>query len=173
MSLLRVCLADTPKLQDAMYRLRYETYTTEVRSFKKEELIGGVETDRYDAYSIHIVACVYDEVVGTLRLVKDNPHGFVMEQAFVIPTYIDRARAVEHSRGIVRKQYRNDGVYIKMLDYAYAWQRNNGYPICLGAPNVERLYKILLDANWKEFGEKKEYHNIVVVPMYYDLSQSV
>jgi N-acyl amino acid synthase of PEP-CTERM/exosortase system len=170
MSSIKVCLAESRDLLEQMHRLRYETYTTEVKSFDKDDFKDGLEIDAYDAQSVHIVALDRGTVVGTLRLVKDGPHGFVMETAFALPGHIDRTRVVEHSRGIVRKEYRDRHVYTKMLDYAYAWQRRNGYPICLGAPNIEKLHAILRGLGWQDIGEAKEYHNSIVVPMIYILT---
>ncbi len=163
------CLADTPELRTAMYRLRYETYTTELGSFKAGDLPEGIETDIYDGHSVHIVAIAESVVIGTLRLVKDSPLGFVMETLFPIPSDVDRSRAVEHSRGIVLPAWRDTGVYSIMLEFAYRWQRANGYTVCLGAPNTAKLSKILERLGWTAFGEPSEYHNTTCIPMLYRL----
>lgn len=165
MNSIAICLAESERQQEQMYRLRYDIYTTEVSSFKKEEFPDGIEKDKYDEHSVHIIACEGDSVIGTLRLVKDSPVGFVMETAFKLPLALDRSQAVEHSRGIVRPAYRNRKIYPRMLEFAYNWQRQNGYPIYLGAPNMARLYGILLAMGWTAIGEPRYYHGITVVPM--------
>jgi N-acyl amino acid synthase of PEP-CTERM/exosortase system len=169
MNSLVICLANTDELREKIYQLRYEVYIHELGSFTPGDLPDGLEKDIYDDFSIHIAALDGKRVVGTLRLVKDSSHGFVMESAFTLPETIDREKAVEHSRGIVLSEYRKQGVYPKMLELAYDWQRENGYSICLGAPNLDRLYSILIDAGWKAIGEAKKYHNITVIPMMYEL----
>lgn len=165
MNSIVICLAESEHQQEMMYRLRYETYTTEIKSFGEEEFPDGRERDKYDDHSIHIIACEGAAVIGTLRLVKDSDLGFVMETAFKLPASIERTRAVEHSRGIIRPAYRKRKIYPRMLEFAYAWQRENGFPICLGAPNMERLHGILLTMGWTAIGEPRYYHGITVIPM--------
>jgi N-acyl amino acid synthase of PEP-CTERM/exosortase system len=164
-----ICIADTPELLNKIYGLRFSVYTQEVPSFKPEDFPDGLEKDQYDAYSIHIAAIVNDKVVGTLRLVKDSPIGFVMESAFALPSQIQRDLAVEHSRGIVVKEFRDKGLYLQMLDFAYEWQRKNNKPISLGAPNMTKLAHMLKNCGWTEIGNPTEYHGITVVPMMHTL----
>lgn len=169
MNSITLCLAESEYQYEMMYRLRYETYTAEITSFEKEEFPDGKEQDQYDDHAIHIIACEGTAVVGTLRLVKDSALGFVMETAFTIPSFIDRTQTVEHSRGIVRPEYRRRKIYPRMLEFAYTWQREHGYHVCIGAPNTERLAGILLAMGWTTIGEPRYYHGITVVPMMHRL----
>ncbi len=165
MNSVKVCLADRDSLREQVYRLRYDTYTTEIKSFDPEMFPDKMETDVYDQHSVHILALCEERVAGTLRLVQDSHHGFVMEPTFSIPGHIDRTLAVEHSRGIVVKEFRSRGIYLHMLEFAYEWQRKNNKPICLGAPNLDKLSGILEKAGWSSFGKPQAYHGITVVPM--------
>ena len=169
MNSIRVCLADTDELRNQAYHLRYTIYTSEVPSFATADFPNEMEIDMYDEHSVHIVALSGEEVVGTLRLVCDSHNGFVMEPTFPLPPGIDRSKAVEHSRGIIRKDFRNLGLYQRMLEFAYDWQLKNGKPICLGAPNLDKLSGILEKNGWIPIGEATEYHGITVLPMMHSL----
>lgn len=164
-----VKIAETQEELESVFRLRFETYTEELGSFKKETLAGGKEIDKYDQYSVHIIAKHGEVTIGTLRLIKDSPYGFLMEEAFELPKNIDRSRTVEHSRGIVKKEYRGAGLYSLLLEKAYEWQNMNGYTICCGAPNFDKLASILFQKGWQSIGPAREYHNIKVVPMIFYL----
>lgn len=153
----------------AIYHLRYTIYCFELQSFKPEDYPQQEECDYYDDYAIHVIAKDGTDVIGALRLVPDNPHGFVMDDAFALPDFIDRAKTVEHSRGIISKAYRSKGIYTQMLECAYVWQRQNNYPICIGAPNTAGLYHILKKHHWVDIGTPTLYHNITVVPMMFEL----
>ena len=169
MSSLRASIVSSDSLRRNIYRLRYEVYTKELGSFSLEEFLEEYESDIYDEYSIHIAVENGSELVGTLRLVQDNPHGFVMEPTFILPSWIDRRKTMEHSRGIIKSDYRGEGIYSLLLECAYAWQRQNNKPISIGAPNTEKLASILQEKGWLPFGEITSYHGINVVPMYYTL----
>lgn len=63
-----------------VYRLRYQIYCLEKGYESKEKYPDATEMDEYDVYSIHFVAKVHDEAVGTVRLILNNPLGFPAEK---------------------------------------------------------------------------------------------
>jgi N-acyl amino acid synthase of PEP-CTERM/exosortase system len=102
-------------LQD-MYRLRYEVYCLECgylkpRSDPARQADDGLETDAYDACSIHFAAYTLERtIVGTVRLVQPRagqPYPFeehcTVFDGFAPPA---RAQAGEISRLVVRKTHR-------------------------------------------------------------------
>jgi len=63
-----------------VYRLRYRIYCLEKGFEPKEKYPDGIEMDEYDVYSIHFIARVFEEAVGTARLILNNPLGFPAEK---------------------------------------------------------------------------------------------
>jgi len=63
-----------------VYRLRYRIYCLEKGFETKEKYPDGIEMDEYDVYSIHFIARVFEEAVGTARLILNNPLGFPAEK---------------------------------------------------------------------------------------------
>lgn len=166
-------IAETKEDLAALFHLRYGVYCGEMGSLDPQHYPLKEERDRYDAYAVHIITKHGDELIGTLRLVKDNPYGFVLEESFTLPAYIDRTKTVEHSRGVIKKEYRGYGIYSLMLEKAYEWQRENGFTVSIGAPNTNKLAAILLEKGWRPLGPPIEnYHHTTIIPMLYDLTKS-
>ncbi|KKU79859.1 MAG: Methyltransferase type 11 [Parcubacteria group bacterium GW2011_GWA2_47_7] len=153
----------------ALYRLRYTAYCEEMGSLDPSQYPEKQESDKYDEFSTHVIVRCGDEIIGILRLIRDSTHGFLMEECFVLPDSIDRSRTVEHSRGIIKKEHRDRGIYTVLLRGAYLWQREHGFITSIGAPRVDKLSLILLQMGWETIGEPSAYHNVVVVPMAFTL----
>ena len=150
----------------AIFRLRYEVYCLETKSLTAANYPRGEEVDRFDAYSLHIIAKNKSgEAIGTMRLIPDGPHGFLMEESFELPDWIDRARTVEHSREIVRKDYRGYGITNILESIAHAWQKRHGFGICIGAADAERMAPILFKKGWRQIGIPRVYHGITAIPV--------
>ena len=63
-----------------VYKLRFKVYCLE-RGFESERFYPNqCEMDEYDAYSVHFIAKSNTQIVGTLRLVLNNPIGFPIEK---------------------------------------------------------------------------------------------
>lgn len=115
----RFLRVNNDELMAKYYRLRYEIYCHETHFLEPEEYPEGIEKDKFDEHSIHFVAIDQDDnVVGTLRLIRDSDHGFPLEKH--CPNYdhskIDfpRSQLAEISRLTVAKNWRrrkNDGLY--------------------------------------------------------------
>ncbi|MFI1970540.1 N-acyl amino acid synthase FeeM domain-containing protein [Streptomyces cinnamoneus] len=68
---------------------------------------GPRHKDRYDAYSTYLLARVEDEVVGTMRLVRDSPQGLPVEQFVDIDDLREGRRLIECQRLMIHRDYRN------------------------------------------------------------------
>jgi len=167
---LEVTMAHTENDFSAIYGLRYKVYCEEKKYLDPKKYPKKLESDLYDNYSAHIVVRLSEEIVGTMRLIKDNPHGFLIEEAFSLPPTIDRIKTIEHSRAVVKKEYRRNGLFAIMTEIGYIWQKERGYDICVGAAAAR--VKIILDSlGWKPFGDTKNYHNASITPMFFCLKK--
>lgn len=98
---------DTEKELERIYRLRYRIYCLEKGFEPKEKYPDGIEMDEYDVYSIHFVAKVNGEAVGTARLILNNPIGFPAEKyckVNIAAFNIRKERTVEISRFAVSNE---------------------------------------------------------------------
>ncbi len=106
-------------LMEAIYRLRYQVYCVECGFIRKEDYPKQSEEDIYDPYSVHFVIEDTVGVVGTTRLILDNPHGLPFIEhcgsgLSIDVGSLDREKICEVSRLAISKSYRrreNDGLY--------------------------------------------------------------
>jgi N-acyl-L-homoserine lactone synthetase len=95
----------------------------------------GLHQDRYHPHSVYLLAAVEDEVVGTMRLVRDSPEGLPVEQ-FVS---IEKVRAdgnrllIECQRLMILAEHRNRrlpqmpyGVLAALVKGCLHWCIRNG-----------------------------------------------
>lgn len=81
-------VADTPELQQEVYKIRYQVYCEELQYEPKEEFIDGMEQDIYDSRSIHCLLKhqFSDRYIGCVRIVLCNldqlDDNFPLEQIF-------------------------------------------------------------------------------------------
>lgn len=107
--------ADPQKLLSDIYQLRYQVYCNECSFINPEDYPNQKENDRFDPYSVHFVIGDSDNVVGTARLILDNPYGFPLEDRCKGAitkdlSHIKRKHLAEISRVAVTKRYkRKDG----------------------------------------------------------------
>ena len=89
------------------YKLRFKVYCQE-RDFEPETAFPEqIEIDEYDAYSIHFIAKIGLETVGTLRLILDNPNGFPIEKCCRLNGYdkhLKKDKTAEFSRFAISKE---------------------------------------------------------------------
>lgn len=107
---IKFVVATTPKLIQGVHRLRYEVYVDEFHFEKAEDHPQGLEYDEWDPMSLHMAAVdELENVVGTIRLVLNSPHGLPTLHA-VNPFYQDphpaSPRIAEVSRLAVARQFR-------------------------------------------------------------------
>jgi len=137
---MRLVIADTDALKNAVYRLRYEVYVNECGFESPNDHPGGLEKDSYEDVSTHL-AVVEDigngkhRVIGTTRMVHSK--GFPLEEA--VPEVFcnfennfskpPAMTTIEISRMAVLKRYRrriSDGLlgvesYIRVKDGKQEW----------------------------------------------------
>jgi N-acyl amino acid synthase of PEP-CTERM/exosortase system len=140
-------LAPTNGLWDGVQQLRYAVYCLECKYLDASRYPSQRETDEYDRHSIHFAATnERNEMVATLRLVRDSSLGFPLEQhaGTLSADYrqLPRDKTAEISRLILAKSYRrraNDGLYGQELGdpaedaaaQAEATYRRSQYPLIL------------------------------------------
>ncbi len=134
-------------LWDSVQALRYAVYCLECKYLDAAKFPAERETDEHDPHSVHFAATnERKEMVATLRLVRDSPVGFPMEQhaGTLLPEFhaLPRNKTAEISRLILAKSYRrraNDGLYGQELGdpdkdaqaQAEATYRRSQYPLIL------------------------------------------
>jgi N-acyl amino acid synthase of PEP-CTERM/exosortase system len=132
-------------LWDDVQQLRYAVYCVECKYLDASRYPDGRETDEYDPHSVHFAATnERQEMVATLRLVRDSHLGFPLEHhagSLSADYYkLPRKATAEISRLILAKSYRrraNDGLYGQELGEtdaaarAEATYRRSQYPLIL------------------------------------------
>ncbi len=98
-----------------VYRLRYKVYCEEWGFENPEDHPGGLETDEYDPYSVHLGAFSQEngQLIGTIRLIMNSEHGFPIEKYCSFSSDIslpDRNKVAEISRLAVSKEFRKRAV---------------------------------------------------------------
>lgn len=166
---LSVEVARMPEDMEKIYALRYDVYCLETLSLRADDYPDGLEKDTYDKHSVHIaIKNSYGDIVGTWRMVKDNPLGFVLETDFSLPEDTPRGKTLEHSRAIVRKDYRGRGLLNVLWNTARVWQAEHGYTICIGAAS-DIMKESLIKLGWQAFGKPAIYHNTLATPVMYKI----
>jgi N-acyl amino acid synthase of PEP-CTERM/exosortase system len=134
-------------LWDSVQQLRYSVYCVECKYLDASQYPSQRETDEFDPHSVHFAATnERQEMVATLRLVRDSPLGFPLEQhaEHLSADYrkLPRDKTAEISRLILARSYRrraNDGLYGQELGgppkdaeaQAEATYRRSQYPLIL------------------------------------------
>lgn len=160
-----VKIAETAEEMRDIYRLRYDVYCKEMYSLDAIDYPDKEEKDRYDDNAIHIIAKYKNRIIACIRLIKDTPEGFLMEEQFVLPASIDRTKTIEYSRGLVHRGYRGMGICNILLDKALEWRKENGYVTGIGAPVNDSMKPIFEKRDWDQIGPSETYHNVYVTPM--------
>jgi len=83
-SQFKLVVANTPKLQAEVYKIRYKVYCQELGYEREEDCPNGMEQDIYDQHSIHCLLLHRKSAVyaGSVRLVLPDPHGVGMNLPF-------------------------------------------------------------------------------------------
>ncbi len=63
-----------------VYKMRYKVYCLEKGYEPRDKYPDGLESDEYDRYSVHFIAYLKSQPVGTVRLILQNPLGFPVER---------------------------------------------------------------------------------------------
>jgi N-acyl amino acid synthase of PEP-CTERM/exosortase system len=114
-----------PEILNESFRLRYRIYCEEANFLNKDDYPSGIEVDKYDPYSDHIVSLnqQYDtnNTVGTVRLVRYSdelgfPTAEHYEKLYRLLSNINAREVCEISRLCISKDFRKrveprDGLY--------------------------------------------------------------
>jgi N-acyl amino acid synthase of PEP-CTERM/exosortase system len=112
--LFRKIAKEDPLLQD-VFRLRYKVYCEEWGFENPADHPGGLETDEFDQYSVHLGAFCRERgnLIGTIRLILNSPLGFPIEQHCTLTSdlsNIGRHKIAEISRLAVSKEFRKRAI---------------------------------------------------------------
>jgi ubiquinone/menaquinone biosynthesis C-methylase UbiE/N-acyl-L-homoserine lactone synthetase len=158
---------------EEIFKMRYNVYCEEL--FSLDENFDKKETDKFDEFSMHFMIRFEGEIVGYLRLILHNKYGFLMEDEFELPKYLDKKTMAEVSRLIIKKPRRDARLFFELLEAARIWSRENGIEIWCAAAQPFFL-RLLGRRDFKviEIGkEKEDYHNYKVIPLISFLCPSI
>lgn len=171
-----------PQLLRQSFNLRYQVYCLERGFLPPEDYPEQVETDAFDAYSLHIGTLdPLGSLVGTARLVRPSLAGLPLFdhcEIFADEVELHRARAtvVEVSRLAVSRQYRrprNGGgaLVVALYRSLYETSKAFGYTHWLVAtePSLQRLVT-RFGFPFRQIGPEIDYFG-PVAPYLMDLSE--
>jgi N-acyl-L-homoserine lactone synthetase len=100
-----------PELLDKVYAFRCDIMCDELKILDRTDYPEGLETDKYDPYSVHFAALdANGDVCACVRLIHHSPVGYPTENSmeFDIDTNVfDRDKLSELSRIFVHAKHRN------------------------------------------------------------------
>ena len=122
---------------EEVYKLRYKVYCEEWGFERIEDHPGEREADEFDEYSVHFIAQVGSQIIGTLRLILHSEKGFPAKKHCIIEkdlTFQDDGIAGEISRLAISKEYRKraedralyDGIIPVVSEVPQAGQERRG-----------------------------------------------
>lgn len=148
------------------YDLRFRVYCLDIKSLSPKDYPSQKEIDSYDKFSIVFIMLRRNDIIGTVRLIKDSPTGFLIEESFSLPRWLERGKTLEASRVAIAREYRGSGFFLDLCGVAKTWSLENGYRYwCLACQ--EKLLNCLYEDSWdiKLIGQPTAYHNTVSVPL--------
>lgn len=167
------CVERVTSLEDLrkILELRYEYYCERLGAFPLNP--DGIETDEYDAKSVHFQAVLDGSCIGTLRLVPQHEGRFPMEEhGFQLPTDLPRARALEVSR-IIARPLDGHSPALDLAKCAYDWSVANGSSHWIYSAN--RMTLIFMRKNHlvgDSIGPPEHHHNDTYFPFVMPLTDS-
>lgn len=109
-------------------KLRNKVYVDEFSYSQSSDI------DEWDDSSLHLIAKHGNNIIGYVRLIKDNPNGFRSEEYILIPDHINRSKLIEPSRLIIDKAYRGGKkiILIGLLREMHKAMNDNGFRYMTG-----------------------------------------
>lgn len=158
------------------YRFRYHLYCEVEKLLKKEDYPNKLEFDKFDEHSIHFVALDNnDNIVGTIRLIKDSELGFPTEEEFNLKEIMkkdNRKKTIEVSRLMTTKEYRKSFLSNDLYKAIYKYSNQNNIEFWLGCVEIWLLKKIkAVFDNIEIIGEPKFCFNAMNYPFLIDLKK--
>ena len=151
-----------------VYKLRYKVYCQEKKFESEGAYESQYEMDEYDDYSIHFIAKVNEDIIGTARLILNNPIGFPVEKNCKLDMSIDKKRSeqtAEISRFAISKQminsagYSRSGLMIGLISELYKESKILGIE-CFHAAMGKGLQRLLTNCGimFIQNGPVVDYH---------------
>lgn len=151
-----------------VYKLRYNVYCREKKFEPESAYPSRLEMDEYDAYSIHFIAKINNEVVGTARLILNNSIGFPIEKSCKLDISIQgikKRQTAEISRLAVSKEiikssgYNRHGIVLGLFREMYHESKNLGLKYFYAAMG-RGLQKLLIKCGiiFLQVGSIVDYH---------------
>jgi putrescine aminotransferase len=101
---VKVVLTTTPADLERLYRFRYEVYVEQLGWLPAND--ERLLYDEFDEFSYNYAAIESGEVVGSIRIVPDNPAGLPFERCSPMNGYREGRRVVELCRLAVAPEHR-------------------------------------------------------------------
>jgi len=100
MKVVQCKLVETEEELEKAYSVRHEIFV------KEQELFAGSDRDEFDSRAIHIIALLYGEVIGTVRVYEKEENVWFGSRLAVLKPFRGRAGKVliEKAIEVVKKQ---------------------------------------------------------------------
>ena len=100
MKVVKCKLVETDEELEKAYRIRHEIFV------KEQELFEGSDRDEFDSRAIHIIALLYGEVIGTVRVYEREENVWFGSRLAVLKHFRGRAGKVliEKAKEVVKKK---------------------------------------------------------------------
>lgn len=162
-------VTNTKELND-VFRIRYDVYCLERGYERAEDCPSGFEMDEYDPYSLHFIAYVKSNPVGTARVILPNPLGLPVERYcnVDIKTFCsDTVQAAEISRLAVSSEatkgfsINRGGITLSLIRelFKVAAPLNVKYVFSAMSTGLDRMLK-KCGIQFYQAGAPVEYHGI-------------
>jgi N-acyl-L-homoserine lactone synthetase len=168
---IRVAVADTQSMQDAIHRLRHQQVIGE-GWVSPDALPDGLERDEHDPFAVQIGAWSDVTLVGSMRLVLPSLHRRLpVEEAFDVDIE-PRGRVVEAGRLVVAPAHRGDPSHrIWGALFARAWftMQALGFSLLCGAASPAMVQRLrMLGLPFEMLGTPRTYWGEQRVPVRLD-----
>ena len=168
----RIEIVKDKNLIKRVFKLRYKLYCETYKLLDKGDYPNRKEEDEYDQYSEQIA--VFDDsdnMVGTVRIIKNSPIGFPTEKEFDLK--IDnrkRNQTIEISRIMVEPDFKKTMLFIDVLKAVYTYTKRNNCKYWIGCAedwfikNINKLFREV-----KIIGESKFCFNALNYPFFMEV----
>ncbi len=109
---------DSEELLQEIYRVRYEVFCQECGFLSPADYPDGLEIDKFDKHSLHFAAFADDNVIGTVRMIRNSAYGYPLHEHCKVISIneaeLPQDSLVEISRLALRKSFRRrkeDSIY--------------------------------------------------------------
>lgn len=171
--------AETEEELSEAYKLRFEVYCRERNFLPYKEYPFQYEIDEFDPYSIHFIAMIDSQPIGTSRLILNNPGGFPIEKHYnldISEIGMNKEMATEISRlAVIKKRVRILGygkakITWGLFKVMYQEAQNHGIKHLYAAMEIS-LWRLLSKCHirFSQIGLSKEYYGGLCAPFVADM----